>query len=53
MMHPMTRHDALASVRRAYSAAELRDLARQAGIANATVRVQFPFRLALKATGAA
>lgn len=50
-MNYMTRHDGPASVRRAYSAAEVRDLARQAGLRNARVRVDFPFRLALEADG--
>jgi 2-polyprenyl-3-methyl-5-hydroxy-6-metoxy-1,4-benzoquinol methylase len=49
-MDAMTCHDAPISVRRAYSAAELRALARQAGLL-ATVRVQFPFRLMLTAPG--
>ncbi|MGO8948396.1 MAG: methyltransferase domain-containing protein [Ktedonobacterales bacterium] len=46
-MHPMTQHDAPASVRRAYTASELRRLAEQAGLAQAEIRVNFPFRLAL------
>ena len=46
-MHPMTRHDAPASVRRSYSAAELRALAAEAGLHEARVTVRFPFRLAL------
>jgi SAM-dependent methyltransferase len=50
-MHPMTRHDAPASVRRSYSAGELRDLAAQAGLRDAHVAVRFPFRLALDASG--
>lgn len=49
-MDAMTRHDAPISVRRAYSADELREMARQAGL-HATVRVQFPFRLMLSAPG--
>lgn len=52
-MHAMTRHDAPASVRRAYSAAELREMAARAGLADARVWVGFPFRLALAATGTA
>jgi 2-polyprenyl-3-methyl-5-hydroxy-6-metoxy-1,4-benzoquinol methylase len=48
-MHPMTRHDAPISVRRAYSAPELRRLAEQAGLGQARVRVSVPFRLALSA----
>jgi len=51
-MHHMTRHDAPASVRRAYSAGELRDLAARAGLRDARVWVGFPFRLALEAPGA-
>ncbi len=51
LMHPMTRHDAPASVRRAYTAPELRSLARHAGLRNARVWVGFPFRLALSASG--
>jgi 2-polyprenyl-3-methyl-5-hydroxy-6-metoxy-1,4-benzoquinol methylase len=46
-MHPMTRHDAPASVRRAYTAPELRTLADRAGLRKARVWVGFPFRLAL------
>lgn len=48
-MHAMTRHDALASVRRAYRAAEVQAMAREHGIA-AAVSVAFPFRLVLQAT---
>jgi 2-polyprenyl-3-methyl-5-hydroxy-6-metoxy-1,4-benzoquinol methylase len=48
-MHAVTCHDAPASVRRAYTAPELRELAKQAGLQNARVRVGFPFRLALSA----
>jgi 2-polyprenyl-3-methyl-5-hydroxy-6-metoxy-1,4-benzoquinol methylase len=48
-MHAVTCHDAPASVRRAYTAPELRVLAEQAGLQNARVRVGFPFRLALSA----
>lgn len=50
-MNSMTRHDAPVSVRRAYSAAELRALAARAGLADARVWVGFPFRLALAASG--
>jgi ubiquinone/menaquinone biosynthesis C-methylase UbiE len=53
LMHPMTRHDAAASVRRAYTAPELRELAARAGLREARVRVDIPFRLALVASGAA
>jgi ubiquinone/menaquinone biosynthesis C-methylase UbiE len=52
-MDAMTRHDAPASVRRAYSASELRDLAMRAGLRDVTVRVGIPWRLALTASGAA
>jgi SAM-dependent methyltransferase len=52
-MNYMTRHDAPASVRRAYTAAELRELARCADLWDARVRVGIPFRLALLASGAA
>jgi SAM-dependent methyltransferase len=52
-MDPMTRHDAPATVRRAYSAAELRALAQRAGLRAAVVRTRFPFRLALEAAGGA
>lgn len=51
-MHPMTCHDGPASVRRAYSAAEARELAVAAGLREAHVSVGFPFRLALTAEGA-
>ena len=50
-MNYMTRHDAPASVRRAYSAAELREMAARAGLADARVWVGFPFRLTLAAAG--
>ncbi len=50
-MDPMTRHDGPASVRRAYTAAEMRDLAARAGLCDARVRVRFPFRLELEASG--
>jgi 2-polyprenyl-3-methyl-5-hydroxy-6-metoxy-1,4-benzoquinol methylase len=48
-MHPMTRHDAPASVRRAYSVAELRELAARARLRGARITARFPFRLALEA----
>jgi SAM-dependent methyltransferase len=51
-MNYMTRHDAPASVRRAYRAPELRLLAEHAGLRNARVRVDLPFRLVLTADGA-
>jgi ubiquinone/menaquinone biosynthesis C-methylase UbiE len=52
-MDAMTRHDAPASVRRAYSASELRELAKKADLPDMTVRVGIPWRLALSAHGAA
>lgn len=51
LMDGMTRHDAPASVRRAYSAPELRVMAMKAGLTEARVWVGFPFRLALDASG--
>lgn len=48
-MDAMTRHDGPASVLRAYTAPELRELARRAGLRDARVSVRFPFRLALRA----
>ena len=48
-MHPMTQHDAPVSVRRAYTATELRELARRAGLIKAEIGVHFPFRLSLVA----
>ncbi len=52
-MNAMTCHDAPVSVRRAYSAAEARALAAEAGLRHALLRVNFPYRLALSADGAA
>jgi 2-polyprenyl-3-methyl-5-hydroxy-6-metoxy-1,4-benzoquinol methylase len=52
-MDAMTRHDAPASVRRGYSAPELRELGMIAGLRDLTVRVGIPWRLALSARGAA
>jgi ubiquinone/menaquinone biosynthesis C-methylase UbiE len=52
-MDAMTRHDAPASVRRAYSATELRELAKRADLQDVTVRLGIPWRLALTARGAA
>lgn len=49
-MDEMTRHDAAASVRRAYSRIELAALAQTAGLRDAHVWIGFPFRLALHAT---
>jgi len=50
-MNYMTQHDAPVSVRRAYSALELRGMAAQAGLRDARVWVGFPYRLALEANG--
>jgi hypothetical protein len=47
LRNPMTRHDAPASVRRAYAPAELRRLAAAAGLRGARVARRFPFRLVL------
>lgn len=45
--NPMTRHDAPVSVLRAYTAAEVRELAQAAGLTGARVTRQFPMRLTL------
>ncbi|HEU5439269.1 MAG TPA: methyltransferase domain-containing protein [Ktedonobacterales bacterium] len=50
-MDAITRHDAPASVRRAYTTSELRALAQRAGLHDARVRMLFPYRLALVASG--
>lgn len=50
-MDAMTRHDAPASVRRAYARAELAALAKAADLRNARLWVGIPFRLALIASG--
>lgn len=50
-MDPMTRFDAPLSVRRAYSAVELRAMAAEAHLREAHVRVAVPFRLTLTADG--
>lgn len=52
-MDPITRFDAPASVRRAYTVAELRELAQRARLRHAQVTIRFPFRLALDALGSA
>ena len=44
MPNRLTRHDAPASVRRAYTPGEVRALADQADLASATIRTVFPFR---------
>lgn len=43
----LTRHDGALSIRRAYTPAELRALARQAGLAGARVHTHFPWRMTL------
>lgn len=50
-MDPITRFDAPASVRRAYTVPELRALATQAGLRDAHVAMRFPYRLVLDAPG--
>lgn len=45
--HPVTRHDGPLSVRRAFTPAELRDLARAAALPGARVHRHEPFRVAL------
>ncbi len=45
--HPVTRHDGPLSVRRAFTAAELRDLAERAGLADSRVHTHVPFRVAV------
>ncbi len=50
-MNYMTQHDAPVSVRRAYTAPELRAMATQAGLRDVRVGVAFPYRLALEANG--
>ena len=52
-MDAMTCHDAPASVRRAYSAQELRELGVKADLQDLRVGVGIPWRLALSASGAA
>jgi SAM-dependent methyltransferase len=51
-MDTMTRHDAPISVRRGYTAPEVRALAARAGLVDAQVRMAFPYRLVLHASGA-
>lgn len=50
-MHRMTRHDALASVRRGYTPEEVRALTQLAGLRQIDVRERFPARLLLRAAG--
>jgi hypothetical protein len=45
--HPFTRHDGALSIRRAYTAAELRALAGAAGLRAARVHTHWPWRLTL------
>lgn len=45
--NPITRHDGLASIRRAYTPGEVRALAEQAGLHAATIRAALHFRQAL------
>lgn len=45
--HPVTRHDGPLSVRRSFTAAELDELARAAGLPGARVHTHVPFRVAL------
>jgi hypothetical protein len=47
--HPFTRHDGALSIRRAYTAAETRALAAEAGLAGARVHAHWPWRLTLVA----
>ena len=45
--HPFTRHDGQLSIRRAYTPAELRDLASAAGLRDARVYAHWPWRMTL------
>ena len=47
--HPLTRHDGLLSIRRAYTPAELRSLAAAAGLPDARVYAHRPWRMTLVA----
>jgi ubiquinone/menaquinone biosynthesis C-methylase UbiE len=47
LRNPMTRHDAPASVLRAYTVAELDGMLREAGLSSATLGTYFPFRVAV------
>lgn len=51
LMGSMTRYDGPVSVRRAYTAGELRALAAEAGIPAVRVYVAFPYRLTMSAPG--
>lgn len=50
-MDRITRHDGPASVRRAYTKRELREMAERAHLRHARVSVRFPYRLLLQADG--
>jgi hypothetical protein len=45
--HYLTRHDGALSVRRAYTPAELRELADAAGLTRAVVHTSWPWRMTL------
>jgi hypothetical protein len=45
--HPFTKHDGQLSIRRAYTPAELRDLAAAAGLTGARVYAHWPWRMTL------
>jgi SAM-dependent methyltransferase len=47
--HPLTRHDGALSIRRAYTPAELRELAARAGLVRARVFTHWPWRMTLVA----
>jgi ubiquinone/menaquinone biosynthesis C-methylase UbiE len=47
LRNPMTRHDAPASVLRAYTIPEIEDMLQDAGLGKVTVTARFPFRLAV------
>jgi ubiquinone/menaquinone biosynthesis C-methylase UbiE len=47
--HYLTRHDGILSIKRAYTPAELLEMARAAGIENARVSTHFPWRMTLVA----
>ena len=53
LRNPMTRHDAPASVLRAYTLAELDGMLREAGLSSATLGTYFPFRVAVLGRAAA
>jgi SAM-dependent methyltransferase len=47
LLSPITRHDSVASIRRAYTAGELAAIARDAGLPAPAVRCHFPYRQCL------